>query len=87
MSECPDTIYYSCGFVCFVCTSANFVRTGVTPDCRPAAHFFRCVTGMGPNGFDDSGTACANACVNHIDKVNFAVLVVVVLRKIDAVPS
>lgn len=81
-----DSVWRSCCFVCFVSASANFVGAGVTLDGWTVAHFFCDRTGVGPNGFNDSGTGSSYAGINHIDKVNVSVLVVIVLGKINAVP-
>ena len=82
-----DSVWRSCCFVCFVSASANFVGAGVTLDGWTVAHSFSDGTSVGPNGFNDSGTGSSYTGINHIDKVNDSVLVVIVLGKVNAVPS
>ena len=86
VDECSDSVWRACCAVCFVCTSANFVGAGITLDGWTVTHFFCDRTGVGPNGFNDSGTGSSYACIYHIDKVNVSVLVVIVLGKVNAVP-
>ena len=86
VDESPDSVRRACCAICLVCSSANFVGAGVTLDGWTVAHSFSDGTSVGPNGFNDSGTGSSHTGINHIDKVNVAVLVVIVLRKVDAVP-
>ena len=87
VDECSDSVWRACCAICLVCSSANFVGAGVTSDGWTVAHFFSDGTGVGPDGFNDSGTGSSYTGINHIDKVNDSVLVVIVLGKVNAVPS
>ena len=86
VDESPDSVRGACCAICLVCSSANFVGAGVTLDGWTVAHSFSDGTSVGPNGFNDSGTGSSYTGINHIDKVNVSVLVVIVLGKVNAVP-